>query len=577
MRKLLLSLLSLLPAGVLAAYSPAVNDIRIDVSLSENGTAHIVEVWNVVVASGTEWYLVRNNLGDIQIQNLKVSDEDGVEFYTESSWNVERDIKQKTRRCGINRTDSGCEICWGVGSYGPHVFTVSYDMTNVVKTLNDHDMLHVQFIGDHLSSNPLHAKLTLSAPVPLNEENSNIWAFGYTGTVVWDDGKVVAESGEPFDSSSSLILLLRFDKGIFNSPSLQDREFTEVLDRAREGSYYPDEGPEPWYYTVLGFLMFIGMVWGLVIRPIKKFLELIGIEKRVDRSRRKKIFGSRILPMSFEWCRDLPFGGDIYETYFIQSHLRGVDDRSYTILSAMMLRMIFHDVIQMRYTGKKKVEFTFNNSADISYMTDPEKTFLDILKKASGEDKVLQENEFKKWAGSHYSTMNIFVRAIQDKIVSNIKEHKYLGDGVGWYTMGLNEEGRTAARKALGFKQFLNDFTLVRERGSVEVKLWGDYLVFAAIFGIADRVAKEMSKIDPDMLKQMPVSFSNLSSVVVFSDTIGRAIRNSYFSSGYSSGSSSSSSRSGSYGSGSYGGWGGSSSHSGGGGFSGGGHGGGSR
>lgn len=575
MRKLLLSLLSLLPAGVLAAFSPAINDIRIDVSLSEDGTAHIVEVWDVVVASGTEWYLVRSNLGDISIKNLTVSDETGAQFKDEGIWNLDRDIEQKARRCGLNPTSSGYEICWGVGSYGPHVFTVSYDMTNVVKTLNDHDMLHIQFISDDLSSAPQHARLTLSGPVPINENNSNIWGFGYSGTCVWENGKVVAESGEPMGRYDSMILLVRFDKGIFNSPSVQDRDFTEVLDRAREGSYFPDEGPDPWYYAPLGFITFIGMIWGLVIKPIQKFLEAIGLRKRVDRRRIKKLFGKRRLPREFEWCRDLPFEGDIFETYYIKAHLRGVDDQSYTILQAMLLRMIFHDVIQMHKVDNKKVEFTFNPAADTKYMSSPEVFLLSLLKSAAGEDKVLQETEFKTWARTHSSSMNSLVESIKETTLDNFKRDKYMSSGIGWYTIELNEAGRAAAQRALGFRQFLKDFTLVGERSSVEVGLWGDYLVNAAVFGIADKVAKEMSKIDPALLKQMPVSYSNLSDLVVFSDTFGRALRSSYYNS-YSR-SYSGSSRSGSYGSGSYGGWGGSSSHSGGGGFSGGGHGGGSR
>jgi uncharacterized membrane protein len=160
-------------------------------------------------------------------------------------------------------------------------------------------------------------------------------------------------------------------------------------------------------------------------------------------------------------------------------------------------------------------------------------------------------------------------------VFRNFQNDKYVSGGTGWYTLALNEQGQNAALKALGFRQFLKDFTLVGERSSVEVSLWGDYLVNAAVFGIANKVAKEMSKIDPALLKKLPVSYTSLPDVVVFSDTFGRAIRsgmNSFYSSTYSG-----SGHSGSYGRGSYGGWGGSSSSGGGGGFSGGGHGGGSR
>ena len=41
---------------------------------------------------------------------------------------------------------------------------------------------------------------------------------------------------------------------------------------------------------------------------------------------------------------------------------------------------------------------------------------------------------------------------------------------------------------------FLKDFTLSKERGAVEVGLWKDYLVFAQLYGIADKVAEQFQK-----------------------------------------------------------------------------------
>ncbi|MBQ1635005.1 MAG: DUF2207 domain-containing protein, partial [Bacteroidales bacterium] len=377
MKKCLLSLLAAMSAICLYAYEPSIKDIDIRVTLSADGTAHIVEVWDVVVAKGTEWYLVRSNLGDIKIQNLAVHDESGTEYTNIGSWEVDRSLEWKTNKCGLNSTGSGFEICWGVGSYGPHVFTVSYDFTNSVKSLNDYDMLHLQFISDELSSPPQHARLSLSAPVALGEDNSRIWAFGYNGTINWqDDGSVVAESTEAFDYESSMILLLRFDKGIFESQSVQDRDFDAVLKRAKEGSFYPDDEPEPWYYSLLGFLMFIGLGWLCVWRPIKSFLSGMGLGSSTDRKRIKDIFGVRKLPKEFEWSRDLPFEGDIFETYYIASHLKGTDSGSYTVVSAMLLRMIMHRVIEMRTDADGKNEFYFDENASIDYMNTAERQLL---------------------------------------------------------------------------------------------------------------------------------------------------------------------------------------------------------
>ena len=54
----------------------------------------------------------------------------------------------------------------------------------------------------------------------------------------------------------------------------------------------------------------------------------------------------------------------------------------------------------------------------------------------------------------------------------------------------------------IGLRKFLKDFTLIEERGSAEVSLWNDYLVFGALYGIADKVAKELSEINPKVFEQ---------------------------------------------------------------------------
>ncbi|MBO4743424.1 MAG: DUF2207 domain-containing protein [Bacteroidales bacterium] len=578
MKKAFLVAAALAVAIPLLAYDPEVKDLDIKVTLSEDGSARIEERWDVVVASGTEWYLVRENLGDIQIQDLSVVDENGNVFKTESSWDVDRSISQKARKCGLHKTYDGFEICWGVESYGPHTWTVSYTMTNCVKTLNDHDMLHMQFVSDELSSAPKHVRLELSAPVSLSEENSNIWAFSYDGTIEWAGGNVVAESDGPFKYDSSLILLLRFDKGIFNSPSVQERDFEEVLERAREGSYYPDDGKEePWYIQLLGMLMAGGLLYCFFILPIKKLLEFMGLKKTKNRSQIKSIFGTRRLPASPEWDREVPFKGNFLETYYVASHLNGVDDQKFSIVSAIILRMINAGVIVMSEDGKGRKEFSFNNSASTEYMTKCEKDFLDLMKRAAGNDKVLQEKEFNSWSNSHTATVKTWVESMKDEVLSNFSKDDLSSGSRSLYakynTLKLNDTGKRYAQKALGFKQFLKDFTIVNERYPVEVGLWGDYLVVASLFGMAKRVAKEMAKIAPQIkLGDMTMPVTNLSDIVIFSDTFRSYASRAATYTAYSGGSGG-----GSYGSGSRGGFGGHSSYGGGGGFSGGGHGGGSR
>ena len=129
-------------------------------------------------------------------------------------------------------------------------------------------------------------------------------------------------------------------------------------------------------------------------------------------------------------------------------------------------------------------------------------------------------------------------------------------------------EGQLEAQHLVGFRKYLNDFTLTGQREAVEVHLWQDYLIYGALLGIADKVAKQLKDIDPVLFEQTIgydyTTFSGaLNSMSRLSNAITSANR-SYVSSTYSGGSS-------------RGGFGGHSSFGGGGGFSGGGHGGGGR
>ena len=120
----------------------------------------------------------------------------------------------------------------------------------------------------------------------------------------------------------------------------------------------------------------------------------------------------------------------------------------------------------------------------------------------------------------------------------------------------------------LGLKKYLQDFTLTGERETAEVHLWQDYLVYGSLFGIANRVAKQLKDIDPVLFEQTVVyDYTTLDTVLTMTNSMARAITNASYVRPSTSHSSS----------GSWGGFGGGTSFGGGGGFSGGGFGGGAR
>ena len=63
----------------------------------------------------------------------------------------------------------------------------------------------------------------------------------------------------------------------------------------------------------------------------------------------------------------------------------------------------------------------------------------------------------------------------------------------------INEKTRIEAIKLKGLKKYLLDFSKISDRTFEEVHIWDDYLIFAHLLGIADKVSKQFSKLTPKL------------------------------------------------------------------------------
>ena len=553
MKRLALFLLSAFAAVAASAASPAVKNIAVTLDLKADGSAVVTEVWDVTVTSGTEWYIVKENLGQIRIYDLAVTDENGRAFTNIGAWDIHRSIQQKAYQCGIVQKDDGCELCWGVGSYGDHCFTATYTMTNVVEGYSDYDALHLQLVSPELSSSPQHVDVTVrSETTPFSTINTRLWGFGFPGTAEFRDGELVMESSKPLGRKNSVIILLRLNKGIYSPSVNHSEEFATHLEQAMEGAAYEDDEKEPSRWErFLSILMMLVTTVGWILFPL---LALIGSHIH----NRKKVLGCKMAEVG--WCRDIPFGGNILEADYVLGQL-GEDKQKNSIAGAMILRMIWHGNLLVGKDAKDRIEISFNDSKNQDRFSESEKELYQMMKEASGADSILQYNEFSKWSSKHTSRVNDWVTKVKSEGKAELGANGYLR------ASKFTESGQAEARKVVGFKKYLDDFTIIGERASQEVALWNDYLVFASLYGIADKVAKELKDINPQAFEQMMVyDYPTMNDVVRMTRSMGNSITNAR-AQNFSGGSFSPS----------RGGFGGFTSIGGGGGFSGGGFGGGSR
>lgn len=58
----------------------------------------------------------------------------------------------------------------------------------------------------------------------------------------------------------------------------------------------------------------------------------------------------------------------------------------------------------------------------------------------------------------------------------------------------LKDEYIERKNRLMGLKRYLKEYSLLKERYPIEIALWDKYMVFACLFGIADKVAKEFKE-----------------------------------------------------------------------------------
>ncbi|MCR5071004.1 MAG: DUF2207 domain-containing protein [Bacteroidales bacterium] len=507
MNKILATLLCL----CLAAFTLAGQEIRnIDetVVIRPDGSARITQVWDVNVVSGTEFYLPFDHLGPIEISDLQVS-ENGEDFVAEGDgWDTDRTREQKRGRCGIVRKKNGVELCWGQGDYGDHVWTVRYTVSGMVMKMGEYNGLYFSFVNPGLCAPPQHVKVLLvneTGGPDWTEENVKVWGFRSESEIFVEDGAVRAESLEPFRSSSAMTVLVRFDPDLLTPAVEYDKAFEAIMDIAFKGSDYKEKvgigDILAWILIILGLLLFTPVGWIILAAII--FLVFSFNYHILGWKFEKKIFGSRKVK---GWYRDVPLKGSIPAAYYVltKGDTMSAWDKDYSnrLIGAYFLRWVLEGVVEVLPDPENKNRVNLSFKQQTSFKEVLENDLFAMVREASGKNLILEADELEKWSKKSF------------KRFSDVPS-RALTLGRKWFedrhytekSDRLNKEGQAQARHLIEFRNFLEDFTLSKERGAIEVTLWQDYLVFAALFGIADKVAKQFEKL-------YPADFSKLSRIL---------------------------------------------------------------
>ena len=228
MKKKIIIFLLLLLCPMLVVRADTINKVDMKINILEDGTANIVEVWNVRASGGSEWYKQMYNLGNMELSNFKVL-MDGKELTYKRYWNVNDSMSEKAGYYGINYVSEGLELCFGKSDYSTHNFKLSYTLSNFVFNTDDSQVVYFTLLPKN-NINSFTVEVSSYYEFP---ENLDVWGYGYKGYAYVENGKIKM-SNEGSLNNEYVVLLAKFPVGTFSTDALVDEyeNFDDVYNRA---------------------------------------------------------------------------------------------------------------------------------------------------------------------------------------------------------------------------------------------------------------------------------------------------------------------------------------------------------
>ena len=538
MKKKLIFILFIFVVFPISVFADDIYRIDMEIYLDESGNANITEKWNVKADSGSEWYKQLYNMGNQQISNFTVS-MDGTELQYKD-WDIDESLNEKKGYYGINYVSEGIELCFGKGDYKEHTFILNYTLSNFIINTSDSQVLYETLFPSVTMSN-FTVEISSYYTFP---DTLDVWGYGYKGYAYVEDGKIkMSNDGGLYNDY--VVLLVKFPQESFNTSNTDPRfdEFDDVYDMAEEGTYEYDYGDDTgdggsfsFLAGLLGFLFNFGIPVAIIA----------GAAKAVSMNNYGYKDNKTIDKKNTPFFRDIPCNKDIYYANALIK-LNNFGYKESNILGAIILKWVRTNKIgfQNATTGvfnkeTSAIDLTRKPTFDIP----EEQELFNIMYQASG-DGILETKELEKWSRKHYSKFFSLFEKINNNKITELKNNNHI------YKRTTKEECKYKnvmddmiyedSTKLYGLRKYLQDFSNMNTKQTMEVHLWDEYLMFAYLFGMADKVASQLKNLYPEVMQEMTNSgvdyntilfINNMSVKSVSAASSARSAAQSYSSGG---------------------------------------------
>lgn len=477
--------------------------IDMDISIDKDGIANVRETWNIDEDNKdyTERYKLIENLKGLKIEDFSLSANDK-DFERIEPWDTDKSFEEKSYKYGrIDRNDE-VELCWGISSYTDNTYTLKYKINPLVVGLNDADMVFFQFVGSNFDPKPENVSIKINGYEKFPED-IKMWGFGLVGEINNDNGTIVLRSKGEVDYTT---VMLKFPKGYFNTSYKEDKSFKDYADKAvvdskweeKEGSVNTE--PTPLFVKVILAVLPIAVLSGIFagIRGSKLHFD----ENNIINDNRLK----KAKSYNDEFESHIPYEGNIEDLYFLLSRAYPYEVSPENFIDAFILKWIYDKNINLTEDKHPKIEIISRPKN----MGQVEEKFFDIVEESRkySKDGLVSEKNIAKYFRKNKEEVEDFYDNFIDSSKNALIENGYLEE-VTYQKKFLNtkrsgtelevtDKGINLYENLIKFKNYLLDYENVEKRNPEEINTWDMFIIYAAIFGISEKVFAKFENTYPE-------------------------------------------------------------------------------
>lgn len=572
-------------------------NLNYDVTLNEDGTADVTENWRIRIEDTNTLFKTfevdtskYKEITNVKVQEVKSSGNVDFNRINQYKYHVDKNCYYALMYKGK------FEIAWGAHAENTtRTYKISYKIIDAVKNYNDCSEFYWQFISTSSEIPADYIEGTIKLPYNVqNIEDLRVWAHGpLNGDIVKLSNDTVRFTIKDLDENTMLEARVVTPTNIFNANlnTLNQNKLNSILTQEEtwaEEANLKRERLEKQIETQRKII-----IVGFVIANILGLILAIVVIKKIIKYHKELKNTPIIKPEQYEYFRDIENknqtpaeAGLLY--YFKVISLQSVMPK---IITATMLDLCMKKHIEFEQVPDKnnqiKVKLINTNKENLK---EDEKVVYELLEKIPKQDSnSFTMKEFEKYASKHSSKiLTTFERIEKIAKKSQEDEGNYSKDlitkhqnwaakGVGYIFLAivsvismwllvipsivaavycfiissryntLTEKGMNEKEKLIGLKKYMEDFSMMKEKTVPELVLWERYLIYATVFGIAEKVLKQLKVVYPELLDESYISSNGYTYLYLmysprfsnsFITTLNNSLTTSYHSAtNYSSGS----------------------------------------